>query len=43
MRDFIYWYNDVRPHRALNFDELETPSQAFMRKMRKWQTVRIYR
>ena len=33
--DFIYWYNDLKPHRALNFDELETPSQAFIRKMRK--------
>jgi len=33
--DFIYWYNDVRPHRALNFEELETPSQAFIRKRRK--------
>ena len=32
---FIYWYNDIRPYRALNFDELETPSQAFMREMRK--------
>jgi len=33
--EFIYWYNDLRPHRALHFDELETPSQAFIRKMRK--------
>ena len=33
--EFIYWYNDLRPHRALNFDELETPSQAFIRKLRK--------
>jgi len=32
---FIYWYNDLRPHRALNFDKLETPSEAFIRKMRK--------
>ena len=34
-KDFIYWYNALKPHRALNFDELETPSQAFIRKMRK--------
>jgi putative transposase len=34
-KEFMYWYNDVRPHRSLNFDELETPSQAFVRKMRK--------
>ena len=33
--EFIYWYNDLRPHRALNFDELETPSQAFIRKLKK--------
>ena len=33
--EFMYWYNDLKPHRALNFDELETPSQAFIRKMRK--------
>jgi transposase len=33
--DFIYWYNDLKPHRSLNFDELETPSEAFIRKMRK--------
>jgi len=33
--DFINWYNNLKPHRALNFDELETPSQAFIRKMRK--------
>ena len=32
---FMYWYNDVKPHRALNFDELETPSQAFIRKLKK--------
>jgi len=33
--EFIYWYNDLKPHRALNFDKLETPSEAFMRKLRK--------
>jgi putative transposase len=32
--EFIYWYNDLKPHRALNFDELETPSQAFIRKLK---------
>ncbi|MFH0869518.1 MAG: DDE-type integrase/transposase/recombinase [archaeon] len=31
---FLEWYNEVRPHRSLNFDELETPQQAFIRKMR---------
>jgi len=32
--DLMKWYNDVRPHRSLRFDELETPQQAFMRKMK---------
>ena len=31
---FMKWYNDVRPHRSLRFDELETPHQAFIRKMK---------
>ena len=31
---FMVWYNDVRPHRSLNFEELETPQQAFIRKMK---------
>ena len=30
--EFIHWYTDVKPHRSLNFDVLETPSQAFIRK-----------
>ena len=33
--EFMNWYNNLKPHRALNFDELETPSQAFVRKLRK--------
>jgi putative transposase len=33
--DFVKWYNEVRPHRSLRFDILETPEQAFIRKMRK--------
>ena len=33
MDDLIRWYNDVRPHMSLDFDNLETPSQAFVRKM----------
>ena len=32
---FMNWYNDLKPHRALNFDELETPSEAFIRKLRR--------
>jgi putative transposase len=33
--EFLFWYNDLKPHKALNFDKLETPSQAFIRKLRK--------
>ena len=32
--DFIVWYNEVRPHSSLNFEVLETPQQAFIRKMK---------
>jgi len=32
---FMTWYNDVRPHRSLRFEELETPHQAFIRKMKE--------
>ena len=30
---FMKWYNYDRPHRSLNFDKLETPWEAFQRKM----------
>jgi len=32
--EFLHWYNEIRPHRSLNFEQLETPSQAFERKKR---------
>ena len=32
--EFMNWYNEIKPHRALNFEVLETPAQAFVRKMR---------
>jgi len=31
--DLMNWYNDVKPHMSLDFDNLETPSEAFVRKM----------
>ena len=31
--DLMNWYNDVKPHMSLDFDRLETPSEAFVRKM----------
>jgi len=33
--DFIWWYNNVRPHLSLKWDVLETPAQAFARKTPK--------
>ena len=34
LEEFIHWYNTIRPHMSLDFDKLETPWQAFQRKMR---------
>ena len=34
LEDMIVWYNEEKPHGALNLDIAETPSQAFIRKMR---------
>jgi len=31
--EFVDWYNYVKPHMSLNFDELETPYQAFLREL----------
>jgi len=31
--EFVYWYNCMKPHMSLNFDELQTPCQAFFRKL----------
>jgi transposase InsO family protein len=32
--DMLLWYNEEKPHGALNLEIAETPSQAFIRKMR---------
>jgi len=32
--DVVQWYNEVKPHASLRFEEAETPSQAFVRKLR---------
>ncbi|MEA3248619.1 MAG: DDE-type integrase/transposase/recombinase [Nanoarchaeota archaeon] len=34
LQEFVYWYNYVKPHLSLNFEELETPVQAFRRKFK---------
>ena len=31
---FIEWYNNMRLHMSLKFNKAETPSEAFIRKMR---------
>jgi putative transposase len=31
--EFVQWYNTLKPHMSLNFDECETPEQAFWRKL----------
>ncbi len=31
--ELVEWYNEVRPHMSLNLDIIETPHQAFVRKM----------
>jgi len=31
--ELMVWYNNVKPHRSLKWEWLETPSQAFIRKM----------
>jgi putative transposase len=33
--EFLHWYNHIRPHTALRWDILETPWQAFKRKLKK--------
>jgi putative transposase len=39
--EMIQWYNNIRPHRSLDWDTLETPSQAFKRKMPEPGTIVI--
>ena len=33
MEEFVIWYNTKRPHMSLNWDQLETPVQAFYKKI----------
>jgi len=34
LEKFVAWYNDKKPHMSLSFNKAETPSEAFVRKMR---------
>jgi putative transposase len=31
--ELVKWYNEIKPHMSLNLEELETPAQAFYRKL----------
>ncbi len=43
LEELFHWYNQVRPHMSLRQDVLETPAQAFLRKMgrKKKMTVEM--
>jgi len=34
LEDFVDWYNNKKPHMSLRFNKAETPSEAFIRKMK---------
>ncbi len=31
--ELVHWYNEIKPHMSLDWENLETPSKAFIRKM----------
>jgi putative transposase len=31
--EYVHWHNEIKPHMSLNWEELETPIQAFHRKL----------
>jgi putative transposase len=33
IHELVDWYNNIRPHMSLDWDNLETPAQAYVRKM----------
>lgn len=35
IKEFLHWYNELRPHRSLRFEVLETPEQAYQRKKKE--------
>jgi hypothetical protein len=37
--ELVTWYNSKRPHMSLNLDAIETPDQAFIRKMPEEGTI----
>ena len=49
IHELVQWYNEIRPHMSLDLDGLETPAQAYIRKMppegvvRDEQSGEVYR
>ena len=39
--EYVQWHNEIKPHLSLNFEALETPIQAFQRKLPLEKTERI--
>ena len=33
LEEYVHWHNEIKPHLSLNIEELETPIQAFHRKL----------
>jgi hypothetical protein len=39
--EYVQWHNEIKPHLSLNIETLETPIQAFQRKLPLEKTERI--
>lgn len=39
--ELVHWYNEIKPHMSLDWENLETPSQAFKRKMHHKQREQL--
>jgi len=39
--EYVHWHNEIKPHLSLNIETLETPIQAFQRKLPLEKTERI--
>jgi len=35
LQEYVHWHNKIKPHMSLNWENLETPIQAFHRKLPK--------
>jgi putative transposase len=41
LEEYVRWHNEIKPHLSLNFEELETPIQAFHRKLLQEQHTEV--